>query len=94
MAHVIRPGERKDATFASDGFTMISPGFWEPGLMACDCGATIEMEGPGDDVDCDRCGRAFNAWGQELAPPECWGDCCGEHPADAARPCDPGDADW
>lgn len=39
--------------------------------FTCKCGATVESWG-GMDTDCDRCGRDFNAFGQELRPPDEW----------------------
>ena len=91
MATILRRGERQGATFASDAFTRIDPGRWEPGLLRCDCGAEIEMGGPGEDVECDQCGREFNSGGQELAPREHWGEETGEHWTDIVRPGDPFD---
>lgn len=37
----------------------------------CPCGARVESY-MANDVDCDRCGRFFNGYGQELAPQELW----------------------
>lgn len=56
--------------------------YWEPSEWKCDCGATVYGGGPGDDFDCNVCGRMYNAFGQRLAPVEQWGYETGEHPAD------------
>lgn len=37
----------------------------------CHCGAVVESY-YGADTDCDRCRRVYNAFGQELRPPEEW----------------------
>lgn len=37
-----------------------------PGVMACDCGAPIEMWG--GDVECSACGQPYNSAGQALRP--------------------------
>jgi hypothetical protein len=85
MAEILRRGFHADHEIDSAGEILFSGG-WIPGLLRCNCGATIDMGGPGDDVDCDACGRTFNSGGQELAPREQWGAETGEHPADLGRP--------
>lgn len=48
----------------------------EPGVLRCDCGRNVELEG--FTCPCD-CGRDYNASGQLLAPREQWGEETGEH---------------
>ena len=39
----------------------------------CTCGSEVEAWGVlGHDQDCASCGRLFNCFGQELAPPSQW----------------------
>ena len=57
----------------------------EPCIIKCDCGQCLEGWRAGGDVDCDRCGREYNASGQLLADRSQWGEETGEHPADIAR---------
>ena len=51
----------------------------------CACGAKLHWQGPGRDLDCERCGRSFNTAGQELAPRSQWGGETGESAADYYR---------
>lgn len=41
--------------------------------IRCSCGARVELPGNGYDVDCERCGKPFNAFGQALSQGH--GDC-------------------
>lgn len=64
-----------------------------PEEYRCPCGALMEYQGPGRDIECGRCGREFNSAGQELAPREQWGEETGETAADYYRGLnDPGHA--
>lgn len=56
-----------------------------PEEYRCDCGATMDWEGPGRDVHCDRCGAEYNSAGQLLAPRSQWGEETGETAADYDR---------
>lgn len=53
----------------------------EPGLIQCDCGKKVEIEGPGLDADCG-CGRSYNSSGQLLADRAQWGEETGEIASD------------
>lgn len=53
-----------------------------PEGLQCECGAFLDWAGFGRDYDCERCGRAYNSGGQELAPREQWGCETGETAAD------------
>lgn len=47
--------------------------------IRCACGGRVELPGDGSDVDCERCGRPYNAFGQALSRGhgECFcPDCC------------------
>jgi hypothetical protein len=58
---------------------------WESGEMLCDCGQKLKMYRPGADIDCDRCHRSYNSFGQLLAPRSQWGEETGETAFDYDR---------
>ena len=39
-------------------------------FITCDCGATVYLSG--HTCDCSECGKLYNGFGQELAPPDEW----------------------
>ena len=57
--------------------------YWEPAVGKCQCGTEVTLSG--NTNVCQRCGRAYNAWGAKAAPRHQWGSETGEPPADVAR---------
>jgi hypothetical protein len=55
----------------------------EPALWECACGTQIEC--PNFTNICPNCGTYYNWAGQELNPPEMWGEETGEQPSDILR---------
>ena len=53
-----------------------------PEEYQCHCGAILYSNGPGRDIECDKCGDNFNSAGQQLAPRSQWGEETGETAAD------------
>ena len=56
---------RADPTIEYRGIGRHAWHYWEPAIAKCKCGAKIHLDG---DTDCEKCGRLYNTFGQELDP--------------------------
>lgn len=66
--------DRFDGRYAEPRREEWTRSFYEPAVGRCSCGRAVTLEG---DSSC-RCGREYNAVGQELAPRSQWGEETGE----------------
>ena len=49
--------------------------YTEPAKGTCSCGAEIDLSPTYMGAcECSNCGKWYNAWGQELLPPDRWGE--------------------
>lgn len=67
-------------TVRDDGITHWTVRWTEPAIAKCDCGHKISLESFTN--TCEKCGRDYNSFGQQLAPREQWGEETGESAGD------------
>lgn len=54
---------RADPDLTYNGISRRAWTYWEPAIAKCVCGAKLHLDG---DTDCEKCGRLYNTFGQEL----------------------------